>query len=337
MSLSELTSPTAVRLAIGECKRLGREEFLKFYGFRLSRDYPLLFEGEEYDSKAIAGVAHGYQFPEFGPLKSDMFSGGISPGGAATRLSRLGFHVEALPARTGDWSLHECEVVADAYFDCLRHKLSGQAFTRNTALDRVAQQIGRTRGSVDYKFQNIDSVLYEAGLPRLNEAVAKNAQVLLRFVVLDPLASRMVTTGVVHEKALAEITSDVFVPVPQIPVTEARDFQDLVGRRAFQTNFAERDAKNRALGKAGEVWVVALEKRRLTEAGRPDLAKKVIWVSDTIGDGLGYDIESVDEQGQPLFIEVKATNQGQDAPFFISQTEYERRSENRPHRAAIAG
>jgi hypothetical protein len=53
------------------------------------------------------------------------------------------------------------------------------------------------------------------------------------------------------------------------------------------------------------------------KARRPDLTEKVIWASDDIGDGLGYDIEAVDEQGRPLFIEVKATNQGPEASFFI--------------------
>lgn len=73
MSLSELTSPTAVRLAVGECKRIGREKFLNFYGFRPSREYPLLYEGGEYDSKAIAGVAHGYQFPSSVPSNQICF------------------------------------------------------------------------------------------------------------------------------------------------------------------------------------------------------------------------------------------------------------------------
>jgi hypothetical protein len=203
----------------------------------------------------------------------------------------------------------------------MRHKLSGQPFNRNKALDQVAEQVGRTRGSVDYKFQNIDFVLHEAGLPRLNMALAKNVQELLRYVVLDPLARRMDVTGTVAVNASTEVPTDPFVPVPKIPVPEAASSPRLLGRRAFQTDFAERDAKNKAVGKSGEAWVMALEKKKLTEAGRPDLAEKVIWVSDTVGDGLGYDIESVDEHGRPFFIEVKATNQDQDAPFFISQTE----------------
>lgn len=39
------------------------------------------------------------------------------------------------------------------------------------------------------------------------------------------------------------------------------------------------------------------------------------------GDGLGYDILSFDEEGHELFIEVKTTTQGKDAPFYISNNE----------------
>ncbi len=63
MSLAELSSPTAVKNAIKECDRLGRDEFLKRYGFHAAREYLLQHDGKEYDSKAIAGVAHKFGFP----------------------------------------------------------------------------------------------------------------------------------------------------------------------------------------------------------------------------------------------------------------------------------
>jgi hypothetical protein len=57
MPLTDVTRP-AVLAAIEEHDRVGREEFLGRYGFGAARDYHLLFNGREYDSKAIAGVAH---------------------------------------------------------------------------------------------------------------------------------------------------------------------------------------------------------------------------------------------------------------------------------------
>jgi hypothetical protein len=59
----------------------------------------------------------------------------------------------------------------------------------------------------------------------------------------------------------------------------------------------------------------------LIQKGRSDLASRVKWVSRDLGDGLGYDIESIDTAGHPVFIEVKATNQGKDSLFFITLNE----------------
>ena len=46
MSLGDLTRP-AVTAAVQEHDRMGREEFLRRYGFGPARDYRLLFEGRE--------------------------------------------------------------------------------------------------------------------------------------------------------------------------------------------------------------------------------------------------------------------------------------------------
>jgi hypothetical protein len=94
--LSDLSSRKAVLLAIAEHDRLGRAEFLRRYGFGKARGYFLVYEGRRYDSKAIAGVAHGYQFPDQGPLTSDRFSGGETT--VQSKLGELGFVVEGVAA-----------------------------------------------------------------------------------------------------------------------------------------------------------------------------------------------------------------------------------------------
>jgi hypothetical protein len=90
---------------------------------------------------------------------------------------------------------------------------------------------------------------------------------------------------------------------------------------ARKTDFAKRDANNHRLGRCGEDWVVSLEKQRLTEAGRKDLADQIDWVASRLGDGLGYDIVSFDENGAELLLEVKTTNAGIQMPFFITPNE----------------
>jgi hypothetical protein len=91
MALGDLTSRTAVLQALAEYDRLGQEAFLQHYGFGRARQYLLVHNGQRYDSKAIAGAAHGYQFPELGPLRAADFSGGETT--VASKLRSLGFDV----------------------------------------------------------------------------------------------------------------------------------------------------------------------------------------------------------------------------------------------------
>lgn len=80
-------------------------------------------------------------------------------------------------------------------------------------------------------------------------------------------------------------------------------------------NWAHRDEVIRTLGRAGEQWAIAFEQKRLCEAGRPELFQKLEWVSDTLGDGTGYDIVSHDALEKPRYIKVKTTNGGHRSSF----------------------
>ncbi len=98
--LSQLRSPAAVQAAIDEFVQLGRTKFL---GAPRLRQVPRLpvrdpKTGTDCDSKAIAGVAFGKQFPEQGPLTADSFSGGEAT--VVPALTRLGFRIIA-SAKTG--------------------------------------------------------------------------------------------------------------------------------------------------------------------------------------------------------------------------------------------
>lgn len=80
---------------------------------------------------------------------------------------------------------------------------------------------------------------------------------------------------------------------------------------------------NQALGFAGEQHIFEFEQRKLFDAGRRDLAKKVRWVSQADGDGLGYDIRSYEENGNERWIEVKTTRGGNATPFYLTRNENE--------------
>lgn len=86
-------------------------------------------------------------------------------------------------------------------------------------------------------------------------------------------------------------------------------------------NYLEREARNAALGAAGEQFVMDLEHRRLWEAGAKHLAERVEHSARTRGDGLGYDILSFDPDGRERLIEVKTTSFGMMTPFFATDRE----------------
>ena len=77
MGYSDVTDPYAVEQAIVEFDAASTpDEFLGKYGYKPATSYLLQFNGKSYPPKAILGVAHGYQFPDLGPLKNSEFSGG---------------------------------------------------------------------------------------------------------------------------------------------------------------------------------------------------------------------------------------------------------------------
>lgn len=111
MALSDVTAEGVVHALI-EFDRLGREAFLDLYGFGKSRGYFLIRDGSRYDSKAIVGVAHGYDRPDLGPLQPQDFSGGDAT--VARRLESLGFDVERPPLNP-PWAEEELILALDLY------------------------------------------------------------------------------------------------------------------------------------------------------------------------------------------------------------------------------
>jgi 5'-deoxynucleotidase YfbR-like HD superfamily hydrolase len=92
----QVTSRDAVLRAVRECEHLGEEAFLVEYGFGPAQEYVLVVDGRRYPSKAIYGVAHGYEYPQIGTLNSHEFSGGRYA--AAKWLAELGFEILRLSA-----------------------------------------------------------------------------------------------------------------------------------------------------------------------------------------------------------------------------------------------
>jgi hypothetical protein len=68
VGFADIASQAAIVQAIEEFDQLGRPAFLATHHFSEARRYFLVRNGQLYDSKAIVGVAHKYEFPEQGRL-----------------------------------------------------------------------------------------------------------------------------------------------------------------------------------------------------------------------------------------------------------------------------
>lgn len=92
------------------------------------------------------------------------------------------------------------------------------------------------------------------------------------------------------------------------------------GAKGGIVDWAAREQRNRDLGLAGELLVMAHEQKRLRDAGRNDLAARVehVALSDSAA---GYDILSFELDGGERFIEVKTTTGPASTSFYISENE----------------
>ena len=94
-------------------------------------------------------------------------------------------------------------------------------------------------------------------------------------------------------------------------------------------DYAKQDMLFRDLGKKGEMWVVNYEKERLSKLG---IIFDVRHAALYDGDGLGYDVLSVEDDGvTPRYIEVKTTTGGVGRPFYFTQNELERSIKDADH------
>lgn len=223
------------------------------------------------------------------------------------------------------WTRLEIEALVSAYFGMLEAELAGVRPVK-ADVNRHLQAVlpARSRGSIEYKLQNVSAVLEAEGVPFIDGyKPARNFQRELATVVLSWLGREH---RVVEE--LAEYGSNVplaMPPVPRLsdvlvplPASAARGDHSLLTRGP---EGAIDDARNKALGLAGEEWVIGVERAELRALGRGDLADRIEWVAKTRGDGLGYDVASYQATGEPIQIEVKTTNMGPRAPFYLTRRE----------------
>jgi hypothetical protein len=222
------------------------------------------------------------------------------------------------------WSDWEVDAIVAGYFRMLTDELASRPYSKAQHNESLQGLIPRSRKSIEFKHCNISAVLERLGIPYIAGyrplAHFQNAliEAVERHLALNGQPIFQFTTAV--PERVAEAPALWIGPAPELSPKEHSEPERL---RQLIRKFdpAERDARNRKLGKEGEQLVYMHEQQRLRAADRLDLAKNVEWTSELRGDGAGYDIRSFDLDGSERLIEVKTTNGPAKTPFFLSENE----------------
>lgn len=222
-----------------------------------------------------------------------------------------------------NWPDWQNDLIVTEYFEIDRIQREGGTTNKAERYRNLGELINRSPTSVERKLQNVSAVLeglemdWAKGLAPLRKFQQSLINAVERYLDSNPVAvfgppvsQWPDTTELVEEAPPAK-------GPPKPPLDRKLE------RIARKYNYAERDARNRTLGRAGEEYIFLREQKRLLEAGLPKLAKEVEWTSDKRGDGVGYDIRSFDTSGAERLIEVKTTNGSRTTDFFLSRTEHE--------------
>lgn len=229
-----------------------------------------------------------------------------------------------------DWSRQEVEAIVDDYLSMLASELAGTAYNKAAHRRALSPLLdGRSEQSIEFKHANISAALLDAGFPYIaGYKPRSNYQTLLAEV----LAERMTGAAQLQEVAAADADRPMVVPevddilavLTAAPKPSADSHKVAEPSRPtirLTTNYIEREARNRSLGAAGELFALNYERARLIHVGKERLAARIEHTSKVRGDYEGYDILSFDETGAEKLIEVKTTKYGALTPFFVSRNE----------------
>jgi hypothetical protein len=231
---------------------------------------------------------------------------------------------------SSDWTDDENDLIVADYFSMLSDELAGHPYNKAEHNRRLQPLLPtRSHKSLEFKHQNISAVLLGLGQPWIDGyKPARRFQLslvdaVLRWLDANPLwAATAHTWRHANADAGAREAEPLWIgPSPVHSNQPSPIDADQMAHVARKYDVAERDARNRALGKAGEQRVIEHEKTVLRMAGRHELAEKVRWTAAEDGDGAGFDILSYETDGRPRLLEVKTTNGWERTPFHISRNE----------------
>lgn len=231
-----------------------------------------------------------------------------------------------------DWTVDEVEVVVAGYFAMWAEIRAGQKVVKEERYRAMASVLGRRNSkAVSRKCANVSAVLRDFGFVRWCPGLMPDghyqrrlASAVLQWVEASADWLLFLSQGNGGRQDVeAPLTPPEAEPPPSRRDPLLQAMSDLSRSPSTRIiNYVLQAERNAALGRQGEEFVVERERRWLHDVVRaPQLAKRVAWVSQSEGDGLGYDIRSFTGDGAPRLIEVKTTKFGKATPFFVTQNE----------------
>lgn len=229
-----------------------------------------------------------------------------------------------------DWTEAEVRLIVEDYFNMLDSELSHQSYNKSAYRRALLPLLNnRSESAIEFKRQNISAALIKMELPYI-------AGYIPMYNYQKQLIEKEIADYIVQNKPSLEQRFKAFAAetIAQKPVKQ-NTFDDILEEappsstvndreplyKPIKINYLKREQNNRQLGEQGEDLVIGFEKWRLIQAGKENLAEKIEWLSKDLGDGLGYDILSKNENGTDRFIEVKTTKLSKETPIYISRTE----------------
>ncbi len=226
------------------------------------------------------------------------------------------------------WSKKEVELIVSDYFEMLQKELSGTPFNKSEHNKKLSALLdNRSKGSIEFKHQNISAILLKLDYPYINGYKKRsNYQKILEEEVIKHIQDNLTSIKTVFSAFTKKIPEspnsiDFNKIIDSPPVMGAlNDPEDSASKKPIKINYLEREQSNSLLGLKGEQIALAYEKWRLKKIGKESWIERIEWISQS-DDSAGFDILSKNENGTDRYIEVKTTKLNKEAPIFFSRNE----------------
>jgi hypothetical protein len=232
-----------------------------------------------------------------------------------------------------DWTADEIAVLVGSYFLMLAEERAGRPYNKSAYRRDVIEVIGRAHGAIERKLQNVSAVLDEIGVRWIQgyKPLDHYQDLLIEAVDGHLLKNPEFLDFRAAAPMRASDDAAVLVAAPALADSPSQARQLAIRRLVGKFDPAASDARNRALGRAGEEFVVGFERRRLERAGLGVLAEKSAGFRTQTATVRITTLRRFEVDGQRRLLEVKTTCGNERTPFWMTRRECEVAAEQGAH------